>query len=1395
MSKVFKAVGNAISGVVKAVVNVVSAVVKAVVNVVSSVINFVVQPFMGMLGGSPSMPDAAGMAREQQGVLIPRQGSDEQIPVVYGYRKLAGVTTFAETGSSKNKYLYVVYVFSEGIVEGLREVFIDDWQLPVNLTSSLNAGQVVDVPGPGSATNRYGGRVRMIWNPGVYYNNPSASPVGAYLKTNIFAESPSFTNQMNFNGLATLAVRYEWLEIKDQEVADNNPFTGGIPKVQVCLMGRRIAALDATASTYAYESAPVRYSTNPAEILLDYLRNPRYGKGLGNDDIDWTSWKKSADKCNTTVNYVTGQSFAGPILTCNYIVNTSQTIFANVKTLLPGFRAYMPYVQGKYKLRIDDAGNDLDILSGVATVVMTATTKPYLKNQFTGNVCDVVGNITYTGIDKTSKYTSYSVTYVDPDQKWANQEVVYPESEEERQRYITQDGGRENPGSATFPTLTNYAMAKDMARLLFLKSRRQETLSLTVSSEGLELEPGDNIRVEGNILNFNTGSLIVPWRVVSVKINDNMTVDLGLVKNPDDIYPHSRYNEEDTVDAVYVPKGSDIYYPGSENRENPIGLVPPRSAPFPPVVPPDLPPQVPPPPYVPPAVYVPPNTPNPVTPSPPASPTPPSPPPVPPFAAALKLKSSRAVSTGTNWNFNLVFTQPQDGLYSYSIVWWRYNRFSPWTEVRIDTLPGAGGDIPWALNFAGYGQYDYYVRSFATDGRASNQVLVGQIAFPQNVADLNPSLSGIATAQQTQVSEGWVLPASQVAAGPRYDDNIDYLELRPKLSSGSPLNPRRMRVVINQNTNTYVNTPNLLISGVRVYYKYSADTYYAYEDYKFSSLANYAPGAQVAFDLAGDFGAPGTGNTLAQYDFMFRLTYVDGRAALKQIGPTRCNVETFTGLNNFVAIGTGPAGSAATDFVVNRVSSQAIPAGFSLKTVDEDPNKAYASGAAIIPNIRDIRANNTLPILQWQFNPPTNTKWRGYKIRFRAVVPGTNQAFAELDTGFALNTTTGFLDYTINGGAFKVNTFYDWVITAQFYDTASATVKDATTSLVCRASITAGLGTQYNIVPGILNTVMTFTQQETTTALNTLRTAFPALPTPDPKSWIKRQAQTYDPAKIGRLQLAGVYNQADVARAASGTSFNLNTYYEFKFQMPNDTFDQVIIYRRVFSKTGDARTSVGSTAKYYELGQWEKIAINRALITKGSDGLYTVYVRGPISPEAFEINYQRPGYATKTLLKKQYGAGSYPDATTTGKLTGIYPYYGAGNTDWASGTPTRWCEFLFSMRDAGVDSTKALRLRDFYAESSGTGFKTDVDGFLTGSVSKLDIVTLSDFNGYEAGYLRNLNEAISTYVFQQYLQFGIQEPDGAAFFSPNYVKTPNITQFGANPTIFIIPPVNGDPVY
>lgn len=577
--------------------------------IVDKVVDFVMKPFMKAFG-VPDTPDIGSEAIKQEGYLVTRQGGNESLPVIYGFRATGGTVVYAETGplesTPKNKYLWVAYALCEGPVEGLKTLSLDDRDFPESIVARLNAGETVDVSGIDASipTFKYNGVTKLRFYNGLYYNTPSASPVGTDVKAGIFKDAPNFTTDMVFNGVAVLFARYEIIERTTQEQVDNNPFSGGIPSVLAGIMGRKVqgiattmyvngvangtlSALLATAvnlywtTAASLESTGVstynpnegRYSTNPAECLLDYLRNPRYGKGLLLTDIDKDTWIAAANKCNQFVTYYTGAR--GPILTSNYIVDTGQTLFNNTKTMLAGFRAYMPYVQGKYKLKIEDAGNEYDILSGSASIVATLVAGNRMSAGYDDNVYDIVGDVTYTGIERTSKYNQVVVSYVDPDQKWSSQQAVWPATEAERQVYIAEDGYRENKGEFTMYTITNSIMALDMARLIFNKSRYQETCTVSVSAEGFELEPGDNIRIQSNVLNFGT----VPWRVISTTLNSNYTFEVSCVRNPDSIYPYGRYNEPDVVRGVYIPRQNEIYLP---SQGKPLmGIFPPSYAPMP----------------------------------------------------------------------------------------------------------------------------------------------------------------------------------------------------------------------------------------------------------------------------------------------------------------------------------------------------------------------------------------------------------------------------------------------------------------------------------------------------------------------------------------------------------------------------------------------------------------------------------------------------------------------------------------------------------------------------------------------------------------------------------------------------------------------------------------------
>ena len=78
MGGVVKKIGKIIKGVGK----VIRGIGRAIVNVASSLINFVAQPFMGLLGGMPGVPDAASEAQRQEGVKITQRRSNLNIPLV-----------------------------------------------------------------------------------------------------------------------------------------------------------------------------------------------------------------------------------------------------------------------------------------------------------------------------------------------------------------------------------------------------------------------------------------------------------------------------------------------------------------------------------------------------------------------------------------------------------------------------------------------------------------------------------------------------------------------------------------------------------------------------------------------------------------------------------------------------------------------------------------------------------------------------------------------------------------------------------------------------------------------------------------------------------------------------------------------------------------------------------------------------------------------------------------------------------------------------------------------------------------------------------------------------------------------------------------------------------------
>ena len=1155
----FSKVFSPVKSIVKSVIGVVSSVVKAVVDVAMSVVDFALQLFM------PAMPDmsAASEANRQQGVLVQKQGSDLSIPVVYGHRKLGGNIVYMETGETNNKYLWVAYVFAEGLVEGVREIFIDDYQLDSKYISKLNGGDTVSVD-----EGKYSGRVRMRWSPGVYNTTPS-STLNNSVAADVFAGAPSFTSDMYFNGLATMFVRYEWFEINSQDDADNNPFTGQVPKLQVSMLGRRVATLvNSSSESYSFGTGSYveRYSTNPAECLLDYLRNPRYGKGLTNSEIDWDSFRTAASKLNTEVEYYAGKT--GEICSCNAVLDTAQTLTNNVKLLLHGMRSYMPFVQGVYKLKVEDAGHPTDITSGVATISAIATTNPSVATtDISSAYMDIQGDIQYQGIERSSKYTQAIITYVDPQQGWSNQTVVYPETEAERQTYIALDGGRENTLQATMGTITSPYIAKDFARLMFNKSRNQESCQLTVSTRGMELEPGDIIRIQGTILNFDT----TPWRIISLEYNDNYTVTLGCVRNAESIYPHTRLNEEDVISDLYRPGGSIIYPPSVP------GADPPRYADYedvgetvtnPPATDPDaggdaeLPPVVidtPPPASEPPVVVQPKALDNTID---------------------IDTITFNPDSSGQIYG-TIKFLQPDHPQYAGVDIYYKIYNATNWTLKTITDKPGANKYITAEIGPLYLGTqplYDIRTRVKYSTGEYSTLFTTSQF-----------TASGTAGASQEirefiQISEnGWSELDTDTVT--RRDDQI---QVKATVASiGAVSDPRTISFAVSQNT--IATAPNPDIAGYNVYWRAAADTYYERLEVSFS--LSHIPGSIDTQTFAGDIGVVG-GPTA--YDFVWRLRYKDGTEGKYQ---WRKQIRTES-----------PTATYPYESTYGLNSINELITAYNFQTVDQAPPGAVSSATDTVLGINYIKeeTQNGVENIRLLLEPPDASDldtYRGAKISYRPVVAGSNPPLKTFVDKQQKNAAGTIGPIYINNIVYDQK--YEMIITPQV--SSGGTTVNANVSLFGAGYVhNRSSSTNYPTDGNWLQS-WNVRQLDTNVALSTSNQTFPAA----------------DP--VVSVLSCDTFKSKDTTNYiyTTSTEHQLVEYVRLRFDKSNITgFQKAYIYRRF--RSGEYTSA--STAKYYGLGgQWEVIEVTDATHPP-SGGITTVNLRGPISQTEFYPYYQVAGY-------------------------------------------------------------------------------------------------------------------------------------------------------------------------
>lgn len=320
---------------------------------------------------------------------------------------------------------------------------------------------------------------------------------------------------------------------------------GGGPLTANYSISLEVSTPDQEDHGVAYASETVTFSNNPINVLLDYMRNPLYGKGLDNDAFDWVSWRQAALQCDQTVSYT--DSTTGKAFTCDAVVETSASIMNNCKILLVGFRGIMPYTQGKFRLKIENAGDDTDIeaIPSDPPVAFIATPD------------NITTGIRLVGDNKESKMNRCRATYVDPDSDYQPNEVIYPtDGSADDTLFLSEDNNQRFESTISLPTVANREQALQYAEVFVKRSRNAKQIQFATTIAGSNTSVGDLCRV----ISPNIG-LDGIFRITDIRLNSEGDIQITGFEHQPEIYAINAKSADITRPSLNLPNPLDVPAP------------------------------------------------------------------------------------------------------------------------------------------------------------------------------------------------------------------------------------------------------------------------------------------------------------------------------------------------------------------------------------------------------------------------------------------------------------------------------------------------------------------------------------------------------------------------------------------------------------------------------------------------------------------------------------------------------------------------------------------------------------------------------------------------------------------------------------------------------------------
>lgn len=492
------------------------------------------------------------------------------IPIIYGTQKTPGIPVFADTEKDNPNIVYVVYAFAEGEIEGFLDFHFGDApmicmdakdseqrtcfgrkRLVGDTMQRLASGVPDTSPSVHGQEYRYNdgnGDIR-IWT---YHGkkDQAASTVlteiaarnGFYLQ-NLNGQGPEYWDQnMQLLDTAYAVVRFTINENRTE-----------IPEVSAELSGRKVKVYSTDGSVKQDKT-----SLNGIWQTFDYLTSSVFGANLSLDLFDLSALIKESkllDIVDTSYDaawqpfwrYVGWETSQGnkSIVQMNTIIDSSESVFNNVKGLLESYQGAINNLNGIYRVTVEKDSNTPLAISFM----------------------DTYGDVELADTTGRNKYNSVQASIIDPSIGWKNNAITFYNS-----KFKNEDRGVDKKMQLSFANITNYYTARSLADRELKKSRYSRTLSFSLPYSFLGIEPNDPIAftydrygwkdkffLVDSVENTRSGKI----NVVLQEYGRDVFINSGQVDNSDGDIP--------SIVISVLPARNFIYTPTPGGRVGDIG--------------------------------------------------------------------------------------------------------------------------------------------------------------------------------------------------------------------------------------------------------------------------------------------------------------------------------------------------------------------------------------------------------------------------------------------------------------------------------------------------------------------------------------------------------------------------------------------------------------------------------------------------------------------------------------------------------------------------------------------------------------------------------------------------------------------------------------------------------